>query len=304
MNTPQFSIPGLMTAPTSPKSLNRLATNPDGSVRAVLYESENGGEAVAVTLVKLEPRNRYQIVLQDARGTTLIRKRTSSKHWDYIWRYDALSTPLPAGDLLVWVDALNKPRQEFSLFVKDIEVDGTQQITNFGGVENAPEYNWGSADLPVGIAALVIPFNTTFSRTPTSVLVSVMAPPGLNTVEVLTANVVGASNTNMVVALTSPTSIPGYKIGWQAVVVPATQQTPNHQNGQYLVEANVSSVVIPFRQQAPGVPTVVGTVESVSYEIVDVLQSFTISDVTVDGFTVSFASPQLVPFFFNWEMHV
>jgi hypothetical protein len=307
MNT-QFAIPGLMTAPTTPKSENRIVAAPDGTVRATLHQSTRGGDPVDVQVVRLKPGGRYERLVYDKGGITLFRERTGAagpiEAWNYIWYYDALSTPLPAGDLQLWVDAPKKPRKVYSLYVKDIVVDlpvaassATEEIIL------TTESLWGNQDLPIGVSAMFIPFNFEFHQVPNTVLVSVMAPLGLETIEVVTANVAGYDSSGVTVALSSPVSIAGYKIAWAAASAPTEAQTPSHQRGQFLVPAGVSGVVIPLRTAAPSIPNVIGSVQSTAQDQQIEVIGYVIYNVTLTQFTVMFSSPQTRAFLFNWESH-
>jgi hypothetical protein len=309
MNNSQYAIPGFMTPPTAPKSSNRLQTDYDGTIRAVVHSSSTGSEPVHVRIVKLVPGNKFDVLVDDPLGVTLFRQRDPYSgvvdRWDYLWYYDALSPRLPYGDLQLWVDAPKRPRMIYSLFVPKLEL--TTQPALETATEDNPqsimESQWGTAEVPVDTATLTIPFNEMFSVVPTLVLVSLSAPLGAETVEVVATTVAGYNQSELTVALSSPLSISGYRLSWYARIAQAQTQSDNNQSGQTLVPIGEVTLTIPFRTQAPGIPAVFGTVQAASdYQDLGVL-SFVITNVTVDGFTVVFSSPQDIPMLFNWEMH-
>jgi len=307
--TSQFSIPGLMTPPTMPKSSNRLQTDYDGVIRAVVHSSSTGSEPVHVQVMKLVPGNQYDRLVNDPFGTTLLRQRDlrsgGIEHWDYTWYYDALSPRLPYGDLQVWVDAAKQPRKIYSLFVPKLEVTGALALAADEVLESQQlvESQWGNIDLPVNTAVLSIPFQYTFDVMPNVILVSLISPSGLGTAEVASAMVAGYDRSGLTVALSSPISISGYKISWYASAAPTQLQSINNQRGQFLVAPGQTSVTIPFRVTAPGIPSVFGTMQATSNSQSMGLLTYVITDVTAAGFTVIFSAAQAVPFLFNWEMH-
>ena len=297
-----YAIPGLMTPPVAPKSEHRLTSDPYGVVRGTVYRSSRGSDHVNVQVVRLKPGGRYERLVNDCGGTTLFRERVAAnpERWDYVWYYDGLSTPLPAGDLQVWIDAPKASRVIYSLNVQDVVVDEAVVPVEEEVETTTVESVWGNYDLPTGVAVLYIPFDFVFHTPPTSILISVVAPSGLSSVEVVTANVAGYTMEGLTVALTSPVSIEGYKIAWSATTAPTGTQTPSNQSGQFLVEAGATGAVIPLRVTAPSVPTIIGTVQSVSHNQSVEVVGFTIVGVTTTNFTVLFSSPQVYPFFFNW----
>ncbi len=304
-----YAIPGLMTAPTAPKAANRLEALPGGTVYAVLHRSTRGNDRVCLRVIKPALEGKFEHLIYDPLGTTLLRYRKSDSLWEYVWLYDSLSARLPAGDLQVWIDVPRQSRKVYSLSIPEQIVDSPPRAEGRAGPdivdpESPTEQQWGSAAIAASTPVLDVVFPSRFVNVPNVVLVSLTAPADLSTIEVVALVVSGVSETGFQVALTSPLSISGYQVSWSASYAPSSQQTITNQSGQVLVPDGAVGVSVSYRLPAPSIPIVVGSVQALT--VVNQVQVLThiIHSVTTTGFQVLFSPSSPDDFFFNWEMHV
>jgi hypothetical protein len=296
-----YAIPGLMTAPVSPKSDGRFRVSPDGALDAEVYWSNSRSANVGFSLIRRLPGGEVLTLVDDPKGLQLLRVR-DGEGCSYRWKVTPGAYSFPAGDLELWVKTPEDPRKVFSVFVDTPTVQTSAGLTFVYARPREEEVAFGLFDLPLDAETVTVPIAPTLSVAPVWFMLSVVdTEVNPVTVYVILPTVVGYSTSSLQVALSSRVPKLGLKLSWR--VSTTLQESGNLQRGTFQIPPNTASADINFAQAFASTPMMLGTKQSGAVtpgESID----FVFQNVTTAGFRVALSSAVHAGFTLSWQASV
>lgn len=292
----QFAIPGLMTAPTTPKEAARLLLDTFGNGEMVVHRSATDRASVAVKIRRRVVGGAFEVVCDDQTGQLIFPARTPAGY-DYRLKLRQRELPLPAGELEALVTIPGQPGKVVYITVPDTVVEVARPITT-PEPDTVAEDVFGLFNLPEGVYTVRVPFDQPLQSPPVLVLAAVVSSmENPSEAAVLLPTVSGYDTTGLTVVFSSAIPQLGLKLSWNV----RTRHTDGAQKktGQFVLPAGEQLYRVSFATEFATPPTVVLTPQ-LPYNGGPSVIGFSLLNVTEDGFSVALAGPAAGNFVFNW----